>query len=236
MPLDDPSDLNAENRALKKRVERLEAGTGAGAGDSDHAGAGFESIVLGDGAEATDTRGISFGKGAYNDSQNGICIGYSSLVFGAANGIAIGRSAQAKATAACALGDATRAWHASSVALGVSAQTTATNQIMLGTASETVVVPGTFSNPSARRLKKNITPAPVLHGIFPELVEYEKKAAPGPRHLGYIADDLVGTPAERFVTFDDDGAPNGIDYLSLLVAQVAQLRAELAALKNETKG
>jgi hypothetical protein len=231
----DHNDQAQEFARLLRRVKSTETAVTGGSGDGDHLGAGDESIVLGD-ADALELRGIAFGKSAYNDSEYGICIGYSSLVFGAANGIAIGRAAQAKATAACALGDGTRAWHSASVALGVSAQTTAANQIMLGTASETVVVPGTFSNPSARRLKQNITPAPDLPGIFPELVEYEKKAAPGPRHLGYIADDLVGTAAERFVVFDDDGAPAGIDYLSLLVAQVAQLSAELAALKNEMKG
>jgi hypothetical protein len=114
--------------------------------------------------------------------------------------------------------------------------TSAAWQIMLGSSSHTVVVPGTFSNPSARRLKQNIIPAPTLSDIFPEITEWEYIDGDGRRRLGYIADDLVGTDAERFVTFDDDGRPSGIDYLGLLIVQVAQMRAEITALQNELRG
>jgi hypothetical protein len=114
--------------------------------------------------------------------------------------------------------------------------TTAAWQIMLGTVSHTVVVPGTFSNPSARRLKQNIIPAPNLSDLFPDLTEWEYIDGDGRRRLGYIADELVGTDAERFVTFDDDGRPAGIDYLGLLIVQVAQMRAEITALQKRTEG
>ena len=217
---------------MQKAIKRTQPNTGGGS-DSDHAGAGDESIVLGARGEALDSRGISIGADVYNDSDNSVGIGYSALVYGAAGGIAIGRSAQAKADSACGVGDSTRAWHFRGTAIGAGAETTADDQLMLGTSGDTVVVPGTFSNPSARHLKQNITPAPGLSSIFPELVEYEYIDAAGRRRLGYIADDLVGTDAERFVTFDNDGAPNGIDYLGLLVAQVAVLRAEITALKND---
>jgi hypothetical protein len=243
MPVDDPSDLNAENRALKKRVERLEAGTASSAGDSTHEGAGFESIVLGADAEATDDRGITFGAGGYNDSADSVCIGYLSLVTGAVGGIAIGRAAQSQAASGSAFGPAARAMYGSSTAVGASAVTTATNQVMLGRASDTVVVPGTFSNPSARRLKQNITPAPELVSIFPTLYEWEYIEGDGRRRIGPLADDLLGTDGERFLTFDDEGRVAGIESVALLtvqvaslVAQVAQLSAELAALKNEMKG
>jgi hypothetical protein len=137
---------------------------------------------------------------------------------------------------ATSLGAFANALHDDSTAIGTGADTTAADQIMLGTSGMTVVVPGTFSNPSARRLKRNIIPAPVLADVFPELTEWEYIDGDGRRRLGYIADDLVGTDAERFVTFDDDGRPSGIDYLGLLVVQVAQMRAEITALQNELRG
>jgi hypothetical protein len=93
-----------------------------------------------------------------------------------------------------------------------------------------LTVNGPFYNPSARHMKRNIEPAPVLDDIFPEFVEYEKVDGDGTRELGYIADDLVGTDAERFVQFRD-GEPNAISYLSLLVAQVAQLQKRVAELE-----
>jgi hypothetical protein len=137
---------------------------------------------------------------------------------------------------ATSLGAFANALHDDSTAIGTGADTTAADQIMLGTSGMTVVVPGTFSNPSARRLKRNIIPAPKLSDIFPELTEWEYIDGDGRRRLGYIADDLVGTDAERFVTFDDDGRPAGIDYIGLLIVQVAQMRAEIAALQNELRG
>ena len=107
--------------------------------------------------------------------------------------------------------------------------------MMLGTNLTTVVVPGPFSNPSARRLKQNIEPV-VLPDVFPELVEYEYKAAPGVRRVGHIADDLVGTDAERYVTRDDDGEVSGIAYVDLHTAQIAALLARIERLEEELRG
>lgn len=90
---------------------------------------------------------------------------------------------------------------------------------------------GTIFNPSARRFKRNITAAPPLSDIFPTLVEYERIGGNGERELGYLADELVGTDAERFVKFDQDGQPEAIGYLALLIAQNAQLHARVAALE-----
>jgi hypothetical protein len=248
MPVDDPSDLNAGDRTLRKRVERLEAGTGSAGGDSSHAGVGFNSVQLGPDAAATEDRSVAVGDGATSSGVEAIAIGRDATASADAGvavglwaaatglgGVAVG-SATAFASASCAVGLNAYAGHARSTAFGYDADTTAADQMMLGTAATTVVVPGTFSNPSARRLKRNIVPAPCLSDIFPELTEWEYIDGDGRRRLGYIADDLVGTDAERFVTVDDDGRPSGIDYLGLLVVQVAQMRAEITALQNELRG
>lgn len=177
--------------------------SGTGGGDSDHAGSGDGSVQLGPGASASGMDSSAFGGGAYATDQRSTALGWNSY-----------------------------AGNYFSTAVGYNANTTADYQVMLGTPSDTVVVPGTFSNPSARRLKRDIIPAPSLRDIFPELVEYEYIDGDGRRRVGYIADDLVGTDAERFVTFDNDGEPNGIDYLSLVVAQVVALRARVAELEG----
>jgi hypothetical protein len=91
---------------------------------------------------------------------------------------------------------------------------------------------GTIFNPSTRRIKDGITAAPEVADAFPTLYEYRRKDEhTGKRELGYIAEELVGTDAERFVHFDKDGRPDGINYLGLLIVQVAQLQARVAELE-----
>jgi hypothetical protein len=265
MPLDDLGDGSAQLRQMKKDIERLQRATGAApsGGDSSHAGAGTNSIVLGveasssgtrsvalgviadasgyaavsvgDGSEASADYAVAAGQGATASGARGVAVGKSSqaLSFGS---VGVGHGAYAPAENASALGSSTSAEHARSTAVGYGSDTTAADQIMLGTSSHTVVVPGTFSNPSARHLKRNIIPAPDLRDVFPDLTEWEYIDGDGRRRLGYIADDLVGTDAERFVTFDDEGRPAGIDYLGLLIVQVAQMRAEITALTKELRG
>jgi hypothetical protein len=249
MPLDDPSDPSAETRRLKKRVERLEAGTADAGGDSSHAGSAADTTQVGDDADASGVGASAYGfhaeaagvdaTGVGNftnaEGDNSVAVGKSATAL-ASSGTAVGHGAYAQNVSATSLGAFANALHDDSTAIGTGADTTAADQIMLGTSGMTVVVPGTFSNPSARRLKRNIIPAPVLADVFPELTEWEYIDGDGRRRLGYIADDLVGTDAERFVTFDDDGRPSGIDYLGLLVVQVAQMRAEITALQNELRG
>src|SRR5690349_8269605 len=81
MSADDASDLNAANRELRKRVERLEAGTGAAAGDANHPGAGYESIQIGVNAQAapiTDTtadEAVAIGSSATADGFGAIAVG-----------------------------------------------------------------------------------------------------------------------------------------------------------------
>jgi hypothetical protein len=158
MPLDDPSDLNAENRALKKRVERLEAGTGAGAGDSDHAGVGPLSTQVGFGALALLDQGTAMGfnstvtgyngtaYGAGSDSvDDGTAVGRSAHATGE-RGAAFGENAVADGYQSSALGSSTTANHDYSTALGRDATTTATNQLRLG---EVHIEMGEITAPSA---------------------------------------------------------------------------------------
>jgi hypothetical protein len=247
MPLDDPSDPSSETRKLKKRVERLEAGTADAGVDGDHPGAGGDSILLGTDGLADGYASVAIGfeaKAALitdTDADEAVAVGTASTAdgFGA---IALGGRSYAQYENAMALGWLAFAGHEFSTAIGHQAVTSATHQVMLGRAEDTVRVPGnltvvgTFSNPSARHLKTGIVPAPVLSDVFPELTEWEYIDGDGRRRLGYIADDLVGTDAERFVTFDEDGRPAGIDYLGLLVVQNAQLQARVTVLENLIEG
>lgn len=254
MPVDDPSDVAAEQRELKKMVERLLAGRGGG--DSSHAGSGADSIALGNGAtattdsavgvgffatatgfnavavgdeaEGTGDYSVSVGSGADASGEGAVSLGVDSRAQGE-NAAALGAFAAADADQATAVGDGAWGRYARSTAVGQGAATTAADQIMLGRSGQTVVVPGTFSNPSARRLKQNITPAPELVTVFPENYEWEYIENPGHRRIGPMADDLVGTDGERFLVRDDDGEPAGIDKLGLHTAQIAVLLARLEA-------
>lgn len=90
---------------------------------------------------------------------------------------------------------------------------------------------------SARRYKKNIRVLDPLGlgDIFRPLVDYEMKVAydrSGRRLIGHIADDMVGTPAERFVTRDNAGEVDAFDVIQLLLAQCAQLNARLIVLEG----
>jgi hypothetical protein len=257
MPLDDPSDPSAETRRLKKRVERLEAGTADGdATDGDHPGSGFASTQVGDSAVASGSQSLAVG---FRAESSG---GFGALAVGAdaiathdravavgpgttayqAEGVALGYRAAAWGLRSVAIGGDATANNADSVAIGANITCNTDWRILLGSSAHTVYVPGnltvvgTFSNPSARRLKRDITPAPYLPAVFPELVEYAYIEGDGQRRLGYIADDLVGTDAERFVQFDADGNPEAIDYLGLMVAQNAQLQARLTVLENLIEG
>jgi hypothetical protein len=237
--IDNPGSEMAD---LMRRVRFLETQSGAdGAGfgggtDGSHEGTGGSaSLQIGQLASASANLSIALGYGTAATAQGTTVVGASAQAW-AIDSTAIGRGALASHDSSTALGRGADAIHNYSTAIGYNATTTAADEIRLGTAANVVSVPGTFSNPSARRLKQNIVPAPDLSSIFPELVEYEYIDAAGRRRLGYIADDLVGTDAERFVTFDDEGRPAGIDYLGLLVVQNAQLQARLTVLENLIEG
>jgi hypothetical protein len=247
--IDNPGSEMAD---LMRRVRFLETqsgadGSGFGGGDSSHPGAGGDSILLGTDGLADGYASVAIGFEAKAstitepDADEAVAVGTAATAdgFGA---VALGGRSYAQYETSTALGWSADALHLRSTAVGENAVTTQADQIRLGRSGQQVSVPGnlvvngTFSNPSARRLKQCIIPAPVLSDIFPELTEWEYIDGDGARRLGYIADDLVGTDAERFVTFDDDGRPAGIDYLGLLVVQNAQLLARVTVLENMIEG
>lgn len=90
-------------------------------------------------------------------------------------------------------------------------------------------------NASSARYKEEITDAPDLGNIWPQLREYQMVGGDGDRKIGYIAEELYGTPAERFIVWADLGAgvvPDSIDFIALLMAQNADLNARLSALEG----
>jgi hypothetical protein len=242
--LDDLSDPSRSLRGLSKRVERMPVQSAAG--DSGHAGSGTSSVSLGAydasgyGSVAIGDNGEASGDGAVAAGPGASALGLSSTATGDVAqawgdlGSAYGNQARANAFKATALGANTRALHSRATAVGEGAQTTASNQVMLGTASDDVHLPGTYSTPSARHLKQGIIPAPRIVSIFPELVEYEYIADDFKRRrLGYIADDMIGTDAERFVVLDSSGRPASVAYLDMVVAQTAVMHEELVQEKAE---
>jgi hypothetical protein len=260
MPLEDLSDPNRFNRKMKKDVKRGPVRSGGG-GDTGHAGDALNAIKLGLLAIASGIRSLAFGPGTKALGYGSAALGdsaeanadYAAAVasLSRANGaqsLAAGKSSTAEMFGGTAVGGATYAGkeksgafgygafsnHESSSAIGTGATTTADLQIMLGKSTHTVVVAGTLSTPSARRLKRRIKPAPRLVSIFFPLYEWEYKAdKTRRRHIGPIADELVGTDAERFLTFDAKGRVSGIDKVGLYGAQIAALHAENTELRVE---
>jgi hypothetical protein len=250
--IDNPGSEMAD---LMRRVRFLETqsgadGSGFGGGDGSHAGSAADTTQVGDDAdasgvgssaygfhaEATGTDSTGVGNFTNAEGDNSVAVGKSATAL-ASSGTAVGHGAYASQASATSLGAFANALHVDSTAIGTGADTTAADQIMLGTSGMTVVVPGTFSNPSARHLKRNIIPAPCLRSIFPTQYEWEYIAdEKHRRHVGPIADELLGTDAERFLTFDDDGAVAGIDKLGLYGAQIAVLLARIEALEEELRG
>lgn len=226
----DLSDQSAPQADLKDRL-RIMQNVAQYRDPSEHPGSGVESVQIGPDADGTGHGSTSVGRDSTATGDSSAAYGEDAYAFGL-QGTAIGNAAYAGGDQSTALGHRAIADHDRSTAIGRDAATSGSDQIMLGLASDTVVVPGTFSNPSARRLKRRIVSAPVLVSIFPDLVEAEYIADPGRRRLTYIADDLLGSDAARFVTFDDDGQPAGIAYLDLVVAQVAVLNARVSELEK----
>lgn len=89
---------------------------------------------------------------------------------------------------------------------------------------------------SSARHKKYIHDAPDLGDLFAApLREYRMRVDgivpdDGVKHIGYIAEELVGTDMERFVVVINDQVES-IDFIALLLAQVAQLNARVANLE-----
>jgi hypothetical protein len=85
---------------------------------------------------------------------------------------------------------------------------------------------------SSRRYKRAIRNARGIVGMFIKpLREFILKADETDKmHVGYVAEELVGTPLERFVVVVN-GKVESIDYIELLLAQVAELNARVKALE-----
>lgn len=92
---------------------------------------------------------------------------------------------------------------------------------------------------SSERFKKyisDIDPAS-LGDLFPQLRRWQMRSGDGVWRYGYTAEQLAADPAtEPFVVYEnvsnpDEQVPLSIDFISLLLAQVAQLRVEIDALK-----
>jgi hypothetical protein len=236
-------------------------GAGFGGGDSDHPGSGANSVQLGpDGASASGDNASAFGRSSDATGYNSVALGRTSKAYGSDYATAVGAftwadedfstavggAASAQAVKSTALGYNTLVAfaHTHSTAVGADAETTAASQIRLGVGGltpDTVSVPGnltvqgTFSNPSARHLKQNIVPAPCLVSVFPEVFEWEYIEGDGRRQIGPMADDLVGTDAERFLVVDEAGGPAGIDKLGLYGAQITALLARIERLEEELR-
>lgn len=105
---------------------------------------------------------------------------------------------------------------------------------------------------SSRRYKKFISAAGDMGDLFPTpLQRFQMRQGDGSWRYGYIAEDLVGTDAEPFVVFqtaadeegtfvvttDDNGdpIPESIDFVGLLLAQVAQLNARITELEENAR-
>lgn len=91
---------------------------------------------------------------------------------------------------------------------------------------------------SSARYKKYIHDAGELGDLFtPALREYQMRAATtgsfpgGEWHLGNIAEELVGTDAERFVIYSEEG-PESIDWIALGMAREYQLHRELGEARE----
>lgn len=245
----DHGDGRQETDRMGRRVKRLETAYPNGhAPESLHPGSGDVSTQVGPDVDASGDGSVALGFGSTASNDMAVAMGGGDASGGSS--IAIGSAAEASGHQSVAIGGGYAAGERA-VALGWFAYAYNDYEFMLGSSGHTVVVPGTFSNPSARRLKRNITPAPPLTSIFSDLVEYEYAEqrdirdddgtaigveylpdGDGRRRLGLIADELIGTDAERFVTFNDDGEVAGIAYLDLLVAQVAQLHARVVELES----
>jgi hypothetical protein len=213
----------SEMSDLMRRVRMLETqsgadGSGFGGGDSDHTGAGSGSVQLGPGANASGYGAIAVGDSAW-------ATGYRSAAFG--------WNAFASGEHSTAVGENARAEDDYTLTLGTHVTTVLVDGHLNIIGNCTVW--GTFSNPSARHLKQNIIPAPRMQSVFPRLYEWEYIEGDGRRRIGPIADELLGTDAERFLTFDADGNVAGIESVALHTAQIAALLARIELLEDELR-
>lgn len=88
---------------------------------------------------------------------------------------------------------------------------------------------------SSARFKKNIDRAPVVAGFGELVTSYEMRKDPDAvTRFGPIVEDMVkaGGAVAALVNYDDQGRPESFDQISFLMACIAELRAEIAELRN----
>lgn len=91
-------------------------------------------------------------------------------------------------------------------------------------------------NASSERYKTDITPIDPLSlgDIWPTLQQFQMKDGDGTWKFGYIAERLDEHPDQQpFVVYDTEGRPDSIDFIALLLSQVAALEQRLSALEGQ---
>lgn len=136
--------------------------------DSQHIGAGTDSLVIGHLASSTGDDSVALGPSASSGGSGAVAMGLLAVASGisstalgqgsaaqdiacvalgymansaADSSTALGDSAHASGANSTAVGSGAQALHEHSIAIGAGAQTTSDNQIMLGSGGDTVEVP-----------------------------------------------------------------------------------------------
>lgn len=143
-------------------VDVLAAGS-----DSQHSGAGVDSLVIGSGATAAGNNSVALGQGANSPGAQSVAVGQAASSLGTGSvavgsaavqgvsavgvgdqaqatgdtSVAIGQGAQTTMADGVALGHGASAPYAHSTAVGPGAITTGPNQIMMGTATDVTEIP-----------------------------------------------------------------------------------------------
>jgi hypothetical protein len=90
--------------------------------------------------------------------------------------------------------------------------------------------------PSSRKYKENITFFESSHSDFNLLhaimFNYKKNIKNGRKSLGFIAEDLIGTPFEFAIITDHNGNPETIDYNSLFVYLINLYQTEYTSTQK----
>ncbi len=124
-------------------------------------------------------------------------------------------------------------------AIGADAVVSSSNTVVLGRSADTVIVPGTFTNPSDARLKMGITN---LHYGLKDIlrlrpVTWTWKDRPGGKTgLGLIAQDVQPVLPELVEQGTDKDGMLSMNYIGLLpivIRAIQEQQATIASLRNE---
>jgi len=124
-------------------------------------------------------------------------------------------------------------------AVGAGAVVNSSNTVVLGRSADTVIVPGTFSNPSDARLKTGITNLHYGLGEVMRLrpVTWTWKDRPGSKTgLGLVAQDvkpILPELVEQGTDKDHMLSMNYIGLLPIVIKAIQEQQATIASLRNE---